>query len=428
MSWEENINRGTLALARSDYTSAEVAFKNALETAQLNFHDGDDRLCQTLSFLGQTYYKLGDHERAKDYLKLSTNSDQSSNKDTLRLAVDHLSLAQMNYISGQATHAHEHFNKALSVLKTSKTLGTEYSFEATAGLERLFRTAARKETEKTNANFRDLLLKAQKNHRRRPKAQEYFGTEPEAVLDTWQHLMDAGASTALREELDSIVCAFQNLNSAVRIAVSIFPPDHPNIADSLTALAIVSARLGLEEDADSLFREATRICEDNGGEPLKLAMIKLNMSGFYSDQFDHQSAIESLSEAAELLQQSESLANNDFFNISTTFFALMQKADIHRSSREMIRQAIELEENDRLEQANYYYGNSLALLERIFGETHLEVAQILRFKANVLRKLGDKRQADTVQAHAEDIEAEITNRARQVEQLKANLPAIRYTK
>ena len=152
------------------------------------------------------------------------------------------------------------------------------------------------------------------------------------------------------------------------------------------------------------------------------------MAGFYSDQFDHQSAIKALSEAAELLQQSERLDNSEFIDISASFFALMQKADIHRSSREMIRQAIELEESDHLEQADYFYGNSLALVEKIFGENHLEVAQILKFKANVLRKLGDKQKADLLQLRADTIEDEITEHALQVERLKANLPAIKYAK
>src|ERR1700677_1400670 len=131
MSWEESINRGTLALARSDYETAKTAFKDALHTAQLDFVDGDQRLCQTFSFLGQTYYKLGDHQQAQNYLTLSTKEDDSSEQDSLRVAVDHLSLAQMNYVSGQATDAHEHFAKALCVLKTAKSLNADSALEAT---------------------------------------------------------------------------------------------------------------------------------------------------------------------------------------------------------------------------------------------------------------------------------------------------------
>ncbi len=174
MSWEESINRGTLALARSDYATAEIAFRRALETAQSQFCERDERLCQTFSFLGQTYYKLGDHERAKNYLKLSTNSVTSEERDTLRLAVDHLSLAQMNSASGESSNAKEHFHKAIAVLQTGKPVSSEYSFEATNELDGLFRAALRKENDQTNESFRDLLLKAQQNHRTKPKTQEYF--------------------------------------------------------------------------------------------------------------------------------------------------------------------------------------------------------------------------------------------------------------
>jgi tetratricopeptide (TPR) repeat protein len=428
MSWEESINRGTLALARSDYETAKTAFKDALTTAQLDFVDGDQRLCQTFSFLGQTYYKLGDHQQAQNYLTLSTKEDDSSEQDSLRVAVDHLSLAQMNYVSGQATDAHEHFAKALCVLKTAKALNADSALEATAGLEKLLRTAAKKEAEKTNATFRNLLVQAQKNHRPKSKTQEYFGTEPEAIVDAWQNLMETGAGLTEKADLDSLITGFQNLNSALRIALSIFPSNHQNIAESMTSLANVTSQLGLCEDAVVLYKEALKICETNNSEPIKKAMLKINIASFYSNQFDHQAAIESLSEAAEIVQQDETLANSQFADISNSFYSLMQKADIHRSARDMIRQAIEFEENDRLEQANYCYENSLALTERIFGETHLEVAQILLFKANVLRKLGEKQQAEKAQDRAEQIESEITERAHQLEQLKANLPAIRYTK
>ncbi len=426
MSWEESINRGTLALARSDYATAETAFKSALEVAQSNFGERDERLCQTLSFLGQTYYKLGDHERAKNYLKLSTEKAGLEERDTLRLAVDHLSLAQMNSLSGESSNAKEHFHRAIAVLQTGKPVYSEYSFEATNELDSLFRAALKKENDQTNESFRDLLLKAQQNHRTKPKTQEYFGTEPSSIVDAWQNLMESGTTCAQNEDSASIVTAFQNLNSALRIATAMFPVDHQHIADSLSSLAIVAAKLGLGEDADELFREASRICEKNGADPLKVATLKMNMASFYNAQFDHHAAIKALSEAAELVQQVDSLENNDYVDLSSSFFALMQKADIHRTAREMIRTAIELEENDRLEQADYYYENSVALLQRIFGETHLEVAQILRFRANVLKKLGDKEQAKSVQTRANAIENEIIDRALQLEELKANLPAIRY--
>jgi len=428
MSWEESINRGTLALARSDYATAEVAFKDALAVAQSNFGERDQRLCQTLSFLGQTYYKLGDHKRAKNFLELSTDKAGVEDRDTLRLAVDHLSLAQMNSVSGESLNAKAHFHKAIAVLQTGKPVNSEYSFEATNELERLFREASKKENDQTNESFRDLLLKAQQNHRSKPKTQEYFGTEPNSIVDAWQNLMESGTTCAQNEDSASIVTAFQNLNSALRIAIAMFPADHQHIADSLSSLAIVAAKLGLGEDADELFREASRICEKNGTDPLKVAMLKMNMASFYNAQFDHQAAIKALSDAAELVQKVDSLENNNFVDISGSFFTLMQKADIHRNAREMIRTAIELEENDRLEQADYYYENSVALLQRIFGEIHLEVAQILRFRANILKKLGDKTQAEAVQNQAAEIESEIINRALQLEELKANLPAIRYAR
>ncbi len=426
MTWEESINRGTLALARADYATAESAFKTALAAAQSKFSRQDERLQQTLSFLGQTYYKLGDHQQAKNYLELSTQAGSAQNRDTLRLAVDHLSLAQMDSADGESLNAREHFHKAIAVLQNSKPLLSEYSFDTTNELEELFHAASKRENDETNESFRDLLLKAQENHRAKPRMQEYFGTEPNTIVDAWQNLMESGTSFAMCEDSESIVTAFQNLNSALRIATAMFPTDHQHIADSLSSLAIVAAKMGLEEDADDLFREASRICKKNRTEPLKVAMLKMNMASFYTAQFDHQAAIQALSEAAELVQQVDALENNRFVDLSSSFFELMQKADIHRNARDMIRRGIELEENDRLEQADYYYRNSVELLQKIFGDMHLEVSSILRFRAHVLKKLGDEKEAAVANTRAEEIENEISRRAEQLEQLKANLPAIRY--
>lgn len=427
MSWEESINRGTLALAKSDYATAESAFKHALETALQDFTENDERLSQTRSFLGQTYYKQGDHHQAQSYLSLSISSNPESNQDVLRIAVDHLSLAQMNYVSGQATDAHEHFSKALSAL-TSTSLKIEQPLTSTAELEKLLNNAKKRQAEKTNASFKQLLVTAQKNHLQQTKAQEYFGTEPDAIVDAWQNLIDSGSAMSQKNDLDSLTSAFQNLNSAVRIALSIFQCNHQNIGDSIAALAYVAAKLELCEDAIALYNEALRIIDHKASPAHKRVMLKLNVANFYSTQFDYQTAIEFLTEATDLVQQTESLASAEHIEISNTLFTLMQKADIHRSAREMIKHGIECEENDRLEQANFYFENSLALLKKIFGESHLEVAQILMFKANILRKLNQKCEAETAQNQATQIESQITTRAMRIEQLRTDLPAIRFTK
>lgn len=427
MTWEESINRGTLALARADYAAAECAFKSALATAQTEFSRQDERLQQTFSFLGQTYYKLGDHEKAKDFLELSTKSDAVEENDTLRLAVDHLSLAQMDSANGESSNARDHFHKAIAVLQNAKTTNFEYSFDATNELEQLFEAASKRENAQTNESFRDLLLKAQENHRARPRTQQYFGTEPISIVDAWQNLMESGLTFAQKQDSESTITAFQNLNSALRIATAMFPADHQYIADSLSSLAILAARMGLEEEADDLFREASRIFEKNKVDPLKVAIFKMNMACFYTEQFDHQAAIQALSEAAELAEQVDALEKHSFIDMSSSFFVLMQKADIHRNARDMIRRGIELEENDRLEQADYYYRNSIELLQKIFGDMHLEVSSILRFRAHILKKLGDKKEAAIAEARAQEIEDEIGKRAEQLEQLKANLPAIRYS-
>jgi tetratricopeptide (TPR) repeat protein len=413
LSWEESVKRGALALAQSDYDKAAQAFESALEAASVLFAHNDWRLGQTLSFLGQTYFRAGIYGSAVEYLNRSTRLADGA--DPVRLAGDHLSLAYISQSKGLTNKANEHVGQAIKGLKNYRSDSVEV-----CALIDLLRYAEQKENEKSQTGFRQLLANAQLNYSTKESQQTYFGTEPDDAVETWERLMTQGAQGALSGSQESLIEAYKNLNSAARIASSTFNQDHANIAESLTALAIVSAQLGLSDDAEELFFKAAEIYDRPDGDHAKLAILNLHMAKFYSDLCDHSLAIDSLSEAAQLLQSTSEMPD-----VTNSFFDLLQKANIHQRCREFLQKAIELEEVNDLQQASVLYDNCLALTENLLGSGNLEFTQILRFKANLLEKLNSLNESHFLASRADEIENELVARALEIERLKAHLPALK---
>lgn len=413
MSWEESVKRGALALAQSDYDKAAQSFETALEAATALFAHNDWRLSQTLSFLGQTYFRAGIYGSAVEYLIRSTRMVHDA--DPVRLAGDHLSLAYISQSNGMTTTANDHVRKAIKGLKHYRSQSAEV-----CALIDLLRYAEHKEIEKSQIGFRQLLANAQLNHITRENQQTYFGTEPDDAVETWQKLMTMGAQGAASGNQESLIEAYKNLNSAARIASSTFNQDHANIAESLTALAIVSAQLGLFDDAEELFGKAAQIYEGPDGDPGKLAILNLHMAKFYSDLSDHNLAIDALAQAAQLLSSSSEMPD-----VTNSFFDLLQKANIHQRSRELLKNAIELEEGNDLHKAIVLYDHCLALTENLLGCSNLEFTQILRFKANLLEKLNSFNESESLASRADEIENELVARALEIDRLKAHLPALK---
>jgi tetratricopeptide (TPR) repeat protein len=156
----------------------------------------------------------------------------------------------------------------------------------------------------------------------------------------------------------------------------------------------------------------------------KAALVKLSIAGLHTEVYDYNSAMRYLAEAVELLSDSGALKPADDSDLSASFVSLMQQAQLFSSAHELVSQAIELEESDRLEQANYFYDNSLILLEQIFSEESLEIAQVLRFKAAVLKKLGRSKEAKATDIRANRIEDEITEKFRALERFRQSLPSV----
>lgn len=94
-TWSEHIAAGMAALNASDYAAAQVQFDKALDDAKDCFDHTDNRIPQTLSFIGHTSFCMNDAAKAEAFLKqavkinasLATPAEVCTGMDLLVLGV-----------------------------------------------------------------------------------------------------------------------------------------------------------------------------------------------------------------------------------------------------------------------------------------------------------------------------------------------------
>lgn len=396
MSWHEHISNGTTALVKADYYTAREELKRALMEAKIEFSDGDQRTLHTLVLLGQAYYKEGFYAEAEPLFQaLAESSPDEEVTDRLSTAVALFSLAQINKQTGKTADASRRYQQAVVLLK-SDAGGGESHADTVAALEQLLcNVTAMKHGHQPAQHFRDLLRNAH-SQRNLPSAGGH------RLLDQWQKCIHLGS-----EYLDGgdseerTIAAYQQLLTAAKLSYRLFPHDHSNIAKSLDLLAQVSNRTLMHDQAEALFKRAAGIYASHPQCQMELAEVKFNMSKYYEGIHEYRLAVTQLVEAAELMGARTTQPDR----VYSLALSMITKADLYASARELVRQAIECEESDRLEQACHLYDDTLALMKRVFGDHHPEVAQMLKFKANVLRRLGQSETASKVECEADAIDS-----------------------
>jgi tetratricopeptide (TPR) repeat protein len=335
--------------------------------------------------------------------------------------MDLLSLAAINKASGNTAQANNRYQQAVGVLQgTGSSVPQDGAAKAVCELGRLFAAAERQERTAVQAQFHDLLITAQKKHAQ--SGSEDFHPVAANLLKTWQRYMDLGNRYFNEERTDQSEHAYRNFHEATKLAYRIFPHDHVSIAECLNMLGSTSTRLRMYDQADSHLQRAATIYSASPEHACQLACVKLNLAALSAEIFEYRQALLYLSEAAELLEKTASLTDSNAPQMYRSTLTMMTRAELYASAKEMIRQAIEAEESDHLEQARHLYDRTLVLLRRVFPEDHLEIAQVLHFKSNILRKLGDNLQATGLQREAEGIESRIDRAAQKWEQLISDLP------
>lgn len=425
MSWQKNMSRGTQAMAREDYAAAEDAFSQALKEAKAQFASDDARIPLTMSVLGQSYFKQGDYSHAEPLLRQSSKMPGLS---AMGRAIDHILLAQIMKEEGKASQAHKHYQQAVVVLEQMPAAcNTNDGEDTIQAMGDLLKQALARENQKSQMRFQELLNTAQSKHKESKRKQD-FSPVPKDPVERWRQTLDDGMQLLGNGSSgeSNTVPAYLKLHEATKHAYTIFPHDHPNIAESLQWLAQVSDAASMHDQCESLYKRAVAILENHREtEGTKLAVVKLNQATFYAGIHDYRTAITHFTEAADYIEKSGDCDAQKMLDLYYSVLAMMQKADLYTSARELTRQAIEHEDLDRLEQASKLYDNVLALLRRVFPEDHPELAQMLYFKANVLRRLGDNKEAETAERMAEAIEGANEAKTKEIAKMMQKLPPFR---
>jgi tetratricopeptide (TPR) repeat protein len=407
------MSKGTVAMVRADYASAQTEFERALSEAQDQYDANDERTLRTIGLLGQTYYKLGNFDKAGTFLSQST---KSTSGDTLSAALDLLSLAAIDRASGNATDANRHAQKAIGMLRPA---GQENAAQSVCELEQLFALARRNENDDVHTQFHALLITAGGKQHRKPQAVDPSVVE---LLKRWQIYMDLGRHHLQRNSDESDAFAYRQFHEATHLAYRLFQHDHVNIASCLSLLGATSMRLKMYDQAEAHLKRAAQIYSSANGYSSDLARVKLNLATLYSEIADYRQALDHLTEAAEILERTSPFSDKKSAQMYQSMLAIMTRAELYTTAREIIRQAIEAEESESFEQALNLYDRTLALLRGVFPADHLEIAQVLHFKSAVLRRLGDNLAGTGAQREAEKIEHRIEKQAQKWERMVSDLP------
>ena len=424
MSWQKHMSRGTVAMVRADYDKAETEFRHALAAAQRDYAQNDERLLRTLGLLGQTYFKQGNYDKAHSLLEQSVDCGNAIAGNNLTVALDLISLAAIKKAMGETTEANQRYQQAVGVLQSRSRNEEINAAAAVCNLERLFTQAERSERERVQEQFQQLLTAARTKHSESQDPENFHPVKSD-LLERWQGLMQEGKRLLSMETEKANVAAYQQLHDATKLAYRIFPHDHINVGESLNCFGVVSMRLKMHDQAEALLKRAATIYSAIPALVSELACVNLNMAAFYADVFEYRQSLQSLTEAADLLDHSSALTDSNTSQVYGSTLMMMTRAELYASARDTIRQAIEAEESDRLEQASHLYQRTLTLLRRVFPDDHLEIAQILYFKANILRKLGSAEEANAAQREADAIEQRNESRTRKWERLASQLPPFR---
>ena len=408
MAWQKEITKGTLALGREDYSQAQQHFTAALNEAQQQFGEGDERLRRTLGLLGQTLLKQSAYGEAQDFLCRSVESGRRSQcSNDLGNAVSLLGLAEIRSELGDGPGANYRYQQAVELLRLPPA-DNEPPLEVNRkGLNNLFSDLERQEQAHEQAEFQKLLQRAKAEFE---QAKANANKEKAQKLERWSMLLQSSRETIEKSshapEIGSQhVQAYEQALEAAMLADDIFQGHDLNLARSLSNLGICSQLLGIHDQAETLFLRANTIYDTITAAPERSRNAKLMLAEFYSSIQAYEKSLHWLLQA-ETLEAEERHFSSDTneTKMEGAIASAMARAELYRAFRSMLKRAIEQEECHQLEHAGLLYDRALALLRRTFPAEHPEATQTLRFKANVLREIGQPGPAQHTMAKAEALE------------------------
>jgi tetratricopeptide (TPR) repeat protein len=440
LTWEEHFTKGSIALARADYSIAQAQLNQALSEVKSERRISDARIASIYSLLAQSFYKQGNYRKAEPLLKEAVAiRDKRCHVNAGNKARDLICLAEIARSRGNMEEALILIDEAVANLQLLEKHDSTPGAEATQAFAQLIKDASKGNRKKTQTRFRQLLTKAEKKAKTVSREQSYFGLAEEEPARVWTEHYEPGLALSESTIDSDLEKSYQDLTQAAQIACQYFSRDDLRVTKSLTALARVATRLDLPEQAETLlsfthrivFGKRARLPKDKGqslSAPKRAQALdaRLSMAEFYSHLCDFQEAANAFADVAELLefdcQQSPDDSSAMVFTAS--FVAMMQKADLYSSARLLTQQAIEFEEMNDVLQALALYDKALLIMEQVFPRTHLEIAQLLHFKTSALLSAGRHREARALKKEAEAIEDIVAATAHELEMRARRLPKL----
>ena len=197
MTWEKHFTKGSIALARADYTCAQAQLNQALAAAKSERRVNDTRIASIYSLLAQSFYKQGNYRKAEPLLKEAISlRGKRSNMNAGSKARDLICLSEIARSRGNAEEALLLIDEAVENLKLVDERETTPGAEATKALAQLFRDASKSERKKTQTHFQELLTKAGTKAKPVSRQQKYFGSDEEEPEQAWLEHYEPGMAMA----------------------------------------------------------------------------------------------------------------------------------------------------------------------------------------------------------------------------------------
>ncbi len=415
--WKEHLRKGSLALAREDYPFAQNELSLALQEAKSTFDD-QSRLGVIYGLLAQSFFKHANFERAEPLLKqaIALEIHDQTKTGIQAKTRDLICLSEILRKKGQTTEALACLDDAILTLGApcvSDEISGSEEFDA---LKNLFASAqAHTAKAKTNSN---------------PKARQFT---KRTIKET--ETEETKTSTAVEQEFRQMVQLVIKLEAREN-------REQAKLLSALLVLVQLGLKLGLTEQSEHFLKRAFSVAFGkshgknlsipNGASAATLAAptlvtsLLVTKADFYTHCYDFAAAAKSFADLMKWLEnheQSVDLINEpDASAFVESFIVLTQKSDLYASARLLIKQAIELEEYGDFLRAVSVYDKALAIFDQLFPHTHLEVAQVMQFKAAALASAGLNAEADDLEFQASLIEDEISARSSKAEMIAERLP------
>ncbi|XCN72596.1 MAG: tetratricopeptide repeat protein [Candidatus Electrothrix aestuarii] len=338
---EALLQSGRLAEDRLDYSKALRNYAGAADLAPSN--------PTYLLAAGIMAWKMGDYQRAKEWLEHLLAIREQEGKEDIELALALNELGLVYEYQGCYKKAEPIYKRALEVAE--KTLGKEHLHVAAVlnNLARLYVTQSRYE-KAVPLYQRSLVIKENK-----------LGKDHPYVTNTLGNLANLYRVQGRYDEAEPLY------NSSLKIREEKLGKKHPDVANSLDSIALLYCEQGRYNRAEPLYKRSLEISEETlGKDHPNVAVTLNNLAELYRKQRRYEEADPLYKQSLEI---SEKALGKDHPSVATT---LNNLASLYESQ-------------GRYGEAKSLYKRSLEIFEKKLGKDHPSTATILNNLAGLYR-------------------------------------------